>query len=109
MVFVVRTEVRLLAVECFLGRFVVSGPPRLVDCFGKRVLQRMVAAFSTFLSVCIVALVWRVLMVHFWVALVSELESSSQSSVSAMMDSLLLPIFFCLRRNSTVEVCSKGI
>ena len=50
-VFVVCVEVRLVAVERFLGRLVVSGPPRFVGRFGRRVLRRMVAAFSTFSSV----------------------------------------------------------
>ena len=50
-VFVVRVEVRLVAVERFLGRLVVSGPPRFVGRFGRWVLRRMVAAFSTFSSV----------------------------------------------------------
>ena len=50
-VFVVRAEVHLVAVERFLGRLVVSGPPRFVGRFGRWVLRRMVAAFSTFSSV----------------------------------------------------------
>ena len=81
------------------GGGLALGPPRLVDCFGRRVLRRMVAAFSTFSSICVVVLVCHVLMVCFWVTLVSELESSSQSLVSAMMDSLSLLIvcfFICI-------------
>ena len=47
-VFAVCAEVHLLAVERFLGRLVVSGPPRFVGRFGRWVLQQMVSAFSTF-------------------------------------------------------------
>ena len=47
LVFVVHVEVRLLAVARFLGRLMVSGPPRVVGRFGRRVLRRTVAAFST--------------------------------------------------------------
>ena len=89
LVFVVCVEVRLLAVAHFLGRFVVSGPPRVVGRFGRRVLRRTVAAFSTFSSVCLVMLVRCVFPVRCWLVLVSELESSSQSLVLAMLGSLL--------------------
>ena len=88
------TEVCLVAVERFLVEVLASGPPRLVDCLGSQVLQRTVAAFSTFSLVCMDVLVRRVVAVHFWVSLVSVLESSSQSLVLTMMDSLLLPIVF---------------
>ena len=102
-------DVLFPAVDCFLGRAVVSGPPRFVVRFGTRVLRRTVVAFSTFSSVCVVVLVWRVLVVHFWLALLSELESSSQSSVSAMLDSLGFCRWFCVRRISTAMVRRKGI
>ena len=82
-------EVHLPVVERFLGRLVASGPPRLVGCFGRRVLWRMVAAFSTFSLVCVVVIVRHELAVRFRVSLVPELESSSQSSVSAMLGVLL--------------------
>ena len=93
MVFAVCTEVRSPVVERFLGRLVASGPPRLVGCFGMRVLWRTVAAFSTFSLVCVVVLVQRELAVRFRVSLALELESSSQLSVSAMLGVLL---FFLL-------------
>ena len=105
--FVVHAEVHLLVVARCLGRLMVSGPPRFVGRFGRWVLQRTVAAFSTFSLVCMDVLVCHVVTVHFWVSLVSVLESSSQSLILAMMDSLLLPLF--LRRTSTVVVCSEGI
>ena len=60
-------------VERFLGRLVASGPPRLVGCFGMRVLRRMVAAFSTFSLVCVVVLVRHELAVRFRVSLAPEL------------------------------------
>ena len=91
-VFAVCAEVHLPVVERFLGRLVASGPPRLVGCFGRRVLWQTVVAFSTFSLVCVVVLVWRELVVHFWVSLALELESSSQSSISAMLGMLLLLI-----------------
>ena len=109
LVLVFLVDVLFSVADCFLGRVVVSGPPRFVVRFSTRLLQQTVVVFSTFSSVCVVVLVWRVLVVHFWLALLSELESLSQSSVSAMLDSLGFCRWFCLRRNSTAMVRRKGI
>ena len=51
LVFAVCAVVHLEVAGRFLGRLVVSGPPRFVGRFGSRVLHWTVAAFSTFLSV----------------------------------------------------------
>ena len=85
LVFVVRMEVRLLVLVHCLLRLAASGLPRLGGCFGRRLLQRMVAAFSTFLLVCVVFVVLCELVVRFRVELLPGLESLSQSSISAMV------------------------
>jgi hypothetical protein len=100
--------VRLPVVESFLGRLVASGPPKLVGCFGRRLLRRTVAAFSTFSLVCVVLLVRRELVVRFRVSLAPELESSSQSSVSVMVRLVVvLKKQFRWRRNSTAGARRK--
>jgi hypothetical protein len=109
-VLAVRAEVRLPVVESFLGRLVASGPPKLVGCFGRRLLRRTVAAFSTFSLVCVVLIVRRELVVRFRVSLAPELESSSQSSVSVMVRLVVvLKKQFRWRRNSTAGARRKNI
>ena len=57
LVFIVCMEVHLLLLVHCLLRLAASGPPRLDVCFGRRLLRRTVAAFSTFLLVCVVIVV----------------------------------------------------